>query len=387
MRILVTSTPGMGHLTALLPLMTSLQRASHDLLMVTAAESCDLVERYGFAVRPGGLSSNERRHRFAQRMPEVLALPPRERRPLFFTGYFADIAAPVMRIALQPVFDEFRPDIAIHERGELASAPMATARGIPHVTVAFSGALPEGSELLVTGSLEPIWADEGLPAPTMIDINGDLYLHPFPPSFGQAPSAGVVRPMRAEASDVASGESPAWLDQLGTTRPLVYITAGTEPASAMAPWAAAVEALGSVDVDAVATIGEHLDPAVLGDVPSNVRVERFVPQRFILEKASVVLSHGGAGSVLGAASRGIPQLHYPFAADQWENADAAAGAGVAITCELEGRSAADIGAALERLLHDDAYKHAARRVAAEIQAMPAPSNHVATIEAVANRTL
>ena len=35
----------------------------------------------------------------------------------------------------------------------------------------------------------------------------------------------------------------------------------------MAPWAAAVEALGSLDVDAIATIGMHLDPSVLLDVP------------------------------------------------------------------------------------------------------------------------
>ena len=354
---------------------------------MTAAESCDLVEHHGFAVLPGGLSSQERRQRFASRMPEALALPPRERRALFFAGFFADSAAPVMRIDLQPVFDKFRPEIAIHERGELASAPMASARGIPHVTVAFSGSLPEWSEPLVTGSLVQIWADEGLPAPTMNDINGDLYLHPFPPSFGQAPSTGVVRPMRAEASGVASGDSPAWLDQLGTTRPLVYITAGTEPASAMAPWAAAVEALGSVDVDAIATIGKHLDPAVLGDVPSNVRVERFVPQRFILDKASVVMSHAGAGSVLGAASRGIPQLLYPSFADQWENVDAAVGAGAGITCELDGRSAADIGVALQELLKDDRYRDAASRVAAEIQAMPSPADHVATIEAVVNGTL
>jgi len=41
MRILVTSTPGMGHLNALLPLMFALQDAGHDLLVVTAAESCE----------------------------------------------------------------------------------------------------------------------------------------------------------------------------------------------------------------------------------------------------------------------------------------------------------------------------------------------------------
>ena len=49
-----------------------------------------------------------------------MALPPRRRRGLFFAGFFAEIAAPAMRVDLAPVFDEFRPDIVIHERGELA---------------------------------------------------------------------------------------------------------------------------------------------------------------------------------------------------------------------------------------------------------------------------
>ena len=58
MRILVTSTPGMGHLNALLPLMFALQDAGHDLLVVTAAESCERVAGYGFNVRAGGLAGN-----------------------------------------------------------------------------------------------------------------------------------------------------------------------------------------------------------------------------------------------------------------------------------------------------------------------------------------
>ena len=384
MRILATSTPGMGHLNAVLPLMTALQRAGHDVLVVTGAESCDLVERYGFAVRSGGLSSDERRLRFAPQIPDVLALPPRERRPLFFKGFFVDAAAPVMRVDLLPVFDEFRPQVVIHERGELASSPMAAARGIPHVTVAFSGSLPDSSATFVTDSLAPLWAAEGLPTPTMTDLNGDLYLHPFPPSFGQAPSEGVVRPMRAEGVDGLAAEPPAWLEQLGTTRPLVYVTAGTEPGGAMTPWPEVIQALGSSDVDAIATIGNRLDPSILGDVPPNVRVERFVPQRFILDKASVVMSHAGAGTVLGAARRGIPQLLNPSFADQWENADAATGAGVALTCELDARSPADIANALQRLLQEDRFREAASRVAAEIEAMPMPADHVATIEAIVN---
>ncbi len=383
MRILVTSTPGIGHLNSLLPLASALQAAGHEMLVVTGAESCELVERRGFAVRVGGMSGDARRAAFAPRMPETLALPPRRRRGLFFAGFFAEIAAPAMRTDLIPVFGESRPDVVISERGELAAGPMARARGIPHVTVAFSGALPPWSEQLVLDTLAPLWSAEGLAVPTMDQVNGDLYLHPFPPSFGQTPSSGNVQLMRTAASDDGIS-APPWLDELGTTRPLVYATGGTEPAATeMFPWAAVLAALGRMNVDVVATVGPRVDPAVVGAVSENIRVERFVPQQFILERAAVVVSHAGAGSILGAAARGIPQLLFPVRADQWENADAASGTGAAITLELDHRSEADIGVAMDRLLADTQFEHNAAQVAVEIAAMPFPADHVPTIEALA----
>ncbi len=380
MRILITSTPGMGHLNSILPLASALQSAGHELLVVTGAESCELVEGRGFTVQAGGMSGDARRAAYAPRMPETLALPPRRRRGLFFAGFFADIAAPAMRIDLVPVFDQFRPDLVLNERGELAAGPMAAARGIPHVTVAFSGALPTWSEQLLIDAIEPLWAAEGLPVPTMAQINGDLYLHPFPPSFGQAPTSGTVRPMRAAASD-DGGAAPAWLDALGTTRPLVYVTGGTEAAAAeMFPWPAVLAALGTLDVDVVATVGPRVDPAAFGVASPNIRLERFVPQQFILGKAAAVVSHAGAGSILGAAARGIPQLLFPVRADQWENADAASGTGAALTLELDKRSEGDIGTAVEQILVGDRFEQAAAQVAIEVAAMPTPAEHVATLE-------
>ncbi|MEY2581433.1 MAG: hypothetical protein QOE09_1282 [Ilumatobacteraceae bacterium] len=387
MRILATSTPGMGHLNVLLPLMSSARDAGHEVQFVTAAESCDLVSQHGFSVKPGGMGSADRRTALESRMPEIFALPPRRRRGLLFSGFFADAAAPVMHADLEPVFDEFRPDIVVHEVGELAGGPMAVSRGIPHVTVAFSGSLPAWSEQVVTHSIEPVWIAEGLPSPSMEDLYGDLYLHPFPPSFDQAPTAGVVRPMRVEPVGRDSQVAPPWLDGLGRTRPLIYLTAGTEPASTMAPWAASVEALAELDVDVVATIGNHVDPAALGVVPPNIHVERFVPQRFVLDRASLVISHAGAGSLLGAASQGLPQLLYPSGADQWENADAATGAGAAITCEMDRRSSADISGAIDGLMNDSLFRQAAQRVAAEMAAMPSPADHVASLEAVCSGAL
>jgi UDP:flavonoid glycosyltransferase YjiC (YdhE family) len=312
-----------------------------------------------------------------------MARPPRARRGLLFSIMFAEAAAPMMRVDLTPVLDEFHPDVVIHETGELAAAPLARARDIPSVTVAFSGALPDWSHEMVLASLAPLWVDEGLASPTFEDVCGDLYLHPFPPSFDQAPSARLVHPMRpAPVWDTSAG-APAWLERMGADRPLVYLTSGTEPAAAQAPWAAALEALGDFDVDALATMGRHVEPASLGTIPPNVRVEQFVPQQFVLDRASVIMSHAGAGSLLGAAAAGVPQLLNPIWADQWENADAASGSGAAITCELDRRSASDISTVLQRLLNEAQFKQAATRVAAEMAAMPAPADHVRTIEALA----
>jgi len=382
MRVLATSTPGAGHINAIAPLLAALQAAGHEVLVVTADESVEYVARAGFAVRAGGLGVVERRKRFEHRLPEVMALPPRQRRGLFFSGFFADAAAPVMREALEPVFAEFAPDVVIHEIGELAAAPMAAARGIPHVTVAFSGSLPDAAHSLLIPAIAPVWHAEGLPSPTLDDIRGAVFLHPFPPSFGQAPTGDGVRPMRAIGFAPEDADVPSWLAAAGSTRPLVYMTAGTERAGTGAPWAAGVAAIGSLDVDAIATIGPHLDPADLGEVPANVRIERFVPYGAILPRAAVVMSHAGAGSLLGAARQGLPQLLYPLAADQWENADAATGAGVALTCELDQRSADDIAGMLDQLLHVPSFARAASDVAAEIAAMPLPSDHVRTIEAL-----
>src|SRR3954452_9056350 len=201
MRVLATSTPGLGHLTCLLPLASALRDAEHEVLFVTAPESCDLVAGFGFAVRPGGMTPADRRAALSPRQPEVMAEPPRARRGLLFSIMFAEAAAPAMLVALTPVLEEFRPDVVIHEAGELAAAPLARARDIPSVTVAFSGTLPDWSHQMVLASLAPLWADEGLAHPTFEDVCGELYLHPFPPSFEQAPSHDAVRPIRP---------SPAW---------------------------------------------------------------------------------------------------------------------------------------------------------------------------------
>ena len=166
-------------------------------------------------------------------------------------------------------------------------------------------------------------------------------------------------------------------------RPFVYVTSGTEPPSVTFPWRELFAAMSGLDVDAVATIGPHVDAAALGAVPANVRVERFVPQADLLARASAVVSHGGAGTVLGAASHGRPQLVVPLFADQWENGIAARDAGCGVLLGPDRRSVEDVEEVLRTLLDSTSHRHTAALVADEISAMPTPSDLIPGIEALA----
>ena len=163
----------------------------------------------------------------------------------------------------------------------------------------------------------------------------------------------------------------------------MYVTSGTERTATTFPWRDVFAVIAGLDVDAVATIGSHVDPADFGPVPSNVRVERFVPQTDVLRRSAVVVSHGGAGTVLGAAAHGLPQFVVPLFADQWQNAVAVRDAGCGVFADPDNRSLDDIDAALRTLLGGAAHRDAATLVAAEIAAMPTATDLIDEIEAIA----
>jgi UDP-N-acetylglucosamine:LPS N-acetylglucosamine transferase len=381
MRILVTSTPGAGHIHPLAPLVMALQQAGHEVLWATAQDSCARLAEYGFRSTPAGMGTSERNAALAPQMPEIMSLEPRLRRGHLFSGFFADAAGPRMRADLHEVFESFDPDLVVHETAELAGGPMAAARGLPHVTVAFGGALPDEAIVMLLERVVPLWESEELGAPTVADLFGDLYLHPFPPSFGQQPDLAALQLLRPETFvPDPDAEAPVWMQDFGTERPGLYLTFGTEPAAATAPWHTVLDAIAQQDVDCIATIGSHIDPAAIGPIPPNVQVVPYLPHHLVLDRASLVICHGGAGTLLAAAGRGLPQLVIPMGFDQWQNADALASSGAGIVAEADRRSSPDLTDHLHRLLDEDHHREAAIGVASEIAAMPSAAEYVSVIE-------
>ena len=99
------------------------------------------------------------------------------------------------------------------------------------------------------------------------------------------------------------------------------LTLGTVFHQAPGVFEAALAGLRELPLNIVVTTGPGSDPERFGPQPPNVVIELFIPQALILPQCRVVVSHCGAGTMLGALSHGLPQLCLPQDADQsWKAA-------------------------------------------------------------------
>src|SRR5262249_12263872 len=144
------------------------------------------------------------------------------------------------------------------------------------------------------------------PLPTSVaEYNGrmPLYIVPTTPEFDYErrdlpPTVHYVGPCLWNAGDAET--APAWLDEIPRDTPLVHVTEGTVHNQDPILLRAAMQGLAGQPLQVVMTTGNRRDPAELdlGPRAANVRVERFVPHRFLLPRTDVVVTTGGAGTVM-----------------------------------------------------------------------------------------
>jgi UDP:flavonoid glycosyltransferase YjiC (YdhE family) len=363
----------------IVPLARALRDADHYVTWAIAPQACDMIEALGIRAVPAGV---DRADALAQDRRELLsrfmAAPPRQRHVIGHSGFVTRLAAPMLDDLVR-VCDELAPDVIVHEPSEYAAAPVATAREIPHVTIGFGGPPPDEVLAVIHDPLRQLWSRLGLDLPPAAGMYDHLYLHPLPPSLGPPLANRTMRRMQPIGFDGAlERNAPDWLGELGRDRPCVYVTFGTEVAR-FAPMRDVLEAVAPLDVDAVLTVGEAIEPDSLEPTPTNIRIERYIPQRFVLARSALVVSHAGSGAMLGAAGHGIPQLCLPIAADQFENADFVSAAAIGLALEPHEVEPTTVRDAIQRLLSDQSFSDRATTIADEIATMPPPASHIATI--------
>jgi MGT family glycosyltransferase len=110
---------------------------------------------------------------------------------------------------------------------------------------------------------------------------------------------------------------PAWLADLPD--PLTLVTTSSEYQADEALARVAVAALASEPGSLVVTMPAGV-PDDLRDLPPNVRVEQFVPHAPLVARAAVAVTHGGMGATQKALAGGIPVCVVPYGRDQLETA-------------------------------------------------------------------
>lgn len=214
MRILVTSSPPIGHVHPLVPLAAALQQAGHDLRWATGPDACPIVAAAGIKPVVAGLTATERRGEYFRRYPQARDLSPEELPSHMFPRLFGTLSAPPMLDDLVTFVAGWRPDVVVHEAAELAAPIVAAVLGVPTVNQGFGALVHPDRMGAASKAVEPLWEKVGLPPRPWAGSYDHLYLDIYPPSLRPPYGDYVTRrqsmrpiPYSAELHDRAAGWS------------------------------------------------------------------------------------------------------------------------------------------------------------------------------------
>jgi UDP:flavonoid glycosyltransferase YjiC (YdhE family) len=369
MRVLFTSTSGYGHIFPMIPLARAFRTAGHDVLWATAAQATQLPAGAGIEAVVAGAGGAEERELRGRVQAAAASVAGAARAAFVFPRMFGEALTPPMVSDLLELAPAWRPDLVVHEHAELGGPLVAAVHGVPSVTHSFGTAVPAGILRDTAERLAGLWAAHGQVVPEYAGCYRSGYLDICPTSVQSTPVDHIPEVQALKPVDgVGPTPRPA-------SDPLVYVTLGTvqQRPELLREVVAGAAAL---PVHVLVALGPQVDPDSLGAQPAHVQVEPWVDQAEVLGRCSAVVSHGGSGTFLGALAHGVPQLCLPQAADQFRNAEGGERAGASLTL-LPGAVTRDsVHSATGRVLADPGLLAGAQRVAAEIEAMPAPETVV-----------
>ena len=364
LRILVTTTGHAGHVLPLVPFVRAWQSAGHQVLVAAPRSRADLARSAGFALRPFDEPDEQDVWPLFQAAFEAT---PDEANEIVIGRIFADAKKRAALPGILSAIQDWRPDVIVRESYEFAAVLAAEHHGLPHVRV---GPGLASTEELVNGIA--LAAAPDLPGD---EIRESPYLSLNPPALDDPAAPSPARVHRFRSIEHMRRRLPDWWP--GNDDPLVYLSFGSVAGGMdfLFPrvYRAALEQLAELPARVLVTIGNEREPLELGPQPANVRVERWVPQADVAARAAAMVVHGGYGTVHGALCAGVPLVVAPLFADQPLNARRVAelGAGIALPepsslarlADDAPELFAELGLAVEHVLVDSRYRHAARRVA------------------------
>jgi hypothetical protein len=316
MRILFASGPGAGHIGPLLPFARAARKAGHEVILAAPASAAGTVARAGLVFQPLP-EAPDRAQRWAPvfnghapGLPYVLQE--------LFIGLDARHALPGMLLAVE----DWRPELIVRESCEFASVIAAERARVPLRTI--------GIHLASAIDCSPQLHALAAPALERLGLNDMTTL------TGSPVSTCAPRSLQDADQPVTRFRAPAPTNE----EDVVYVTFGSQAHDAWR-YDEAEEALAGLNV---LTSREWIDPP----------------------RARVTVCHGGSGSTLQALASGTPIAFIPLFVDGPDNARRVVEAGAGLIVD-------GLRATVERLLEEQTFRIAARRIQAEIATLPEPA--------------
>lgn len=209
--------------------------------------------------------------------------------------------------------------------------------------------------------------------------SGSLYLDCCPPPYQQDEIASIegVTAARPALFDGPAVPVPAWLAEL--PRPAAYVTFGTVPVfSRPEIIQAAVEAVQPLVAAVVVTTGPN-PPELVPSRSPDVHVD-YLPQSHVLPRVDLVVSHGGAGTTVGALAHGLPHVVMPvLAPSQQRNAARTEALGLGRMVPVDA-TVARLREAAREVLHDGAYRETCGAARATLEQLPSVDDALGLVE-------
>ncbi len=363
MRILLSTVPAHGHLFPLLPLGRALASRGHQVGVLTAGALAPSLENEPLELVAAGPAMDAVFAESARRNGDDGTAAPTA---AMAATLFGDVRVALAGAESLGAARRWRPDVVVHEATDLVGPLVAAALDVPLLTHALGPGYPPELLKAFAEAAAPRYAEFGVDGP--LGAVGRKYLDICPPALqfpGWQPPADRL-PLRPEPHTVRPPAPPVF-DAPAGGRGRVLVTFGTH-FTAPEIVSPVVRALAGQGFEVAVTVGLGRSAADydLADLAADdVRLVPYTPMARLLSHVDLMVTHGGAGSVLSGLSRGLPLIVVPQAADQFIQAELVAAAGVGVAA----RPGEDLAHTLEKAA-DPAVRDRAQAVAAEIAALP-----------------
>jgi UDP:flavonoid glycosyltransferase YjiC (YdhE family) len=371
MKILAVSTPGAGHVYPMMPLIEALLAQGDEVTVAAGEDPGGALARSGAVFRQAGRGEMDWFVDLGARVLHGMpgdGIAPERINHYFVPRLFAEVATPDMIDEVVAIGRELGPDLVLFETYALAGPLAAEVLRVPGVHQLISPMLPHEVMALADDAVSPIWRSFDCFTPGYGGVYRGITIGITPPSL--------------EEQTIPGGETlamrPAPLPMTGPTPsdpPCVYVTLGTLFGNTEV-FRTVLDGLAREGVEVVVTVGADKDPAALEPVPANTKVERYIPQAELLPRCSAIVHHGGSGTMYGSLAHGVPQVVLPQGADNFVNGWLLARCGAGVTIGPEDVTSEAVRDAVRLVLEQPSYRDTARRLAAELAALPEPA-HVA----------